>query len=167
MQRILIVGCGGAGKSTLAKNMASHLNLPVIHLDQHYWNPGWVESNKEEWESKVSELIKADIWIMDGNYGGTLDMRIHRADTIIFLDRSRWVCLWNILKRWWKYRGMSRPDITEECPERLDLIFFHYILTYNNTRRPQMLKRLNNLKETHQILILRNRKQINQLLESL
>ena len=66
----MIVGAGGAGKSRLAREMAELLDLPIIHLDRHFWNPGWVEPDRKGWRRKVVELSSRDAWVMDGNYGG-------------------------------------------------------------------------------------------------
>ncbi len=89
MKKILIIGSGGSGKSTLAVRLGELLQLPVIHLDEHFWQPGWVEPPREEWKTKVDEFCSRDAWIMDGNYGGTLEERITASDTVLFLDRSR------------------------------------------------------------------------------
>ena len=142
MQRILILGCCGAGKSTLARILSEESNLPIIHLDQHYWQPNWVEPSKEEWTAKVKHLITQDRWIMDGNYGGTLDMRIKRADTIIYLDASTFKCLYRVIKRILKYRGSVRPDMPAGCPERFDLSFLHYVLVFNLVRRRSIMNKI-------------------------
>ena len=83
MRRILILGCSGAGKTHLAQRLASIRGLPVIHLDQHFWRPNWVEPDKAEWADQVEQLIQGPAWIMDGNYGGTLPARLMSADTVI------------------------------------------------------------------------------------
>ena len=72
MKRVLVIGSGGAGKSTFATRLGARLGLPVIHLDRVYWQPGWVETPKDEWLRKVEEMCAADAWVMDGNYSGTL-----------------------------------------------------------------------------------------------
>jgi hypothetical protein len=76
VQRVAIVGSGGAGKSTLARELGQRLGLPVIHLDQRFWRPGWLETETEEWAATQQELAAADRWIRDGNYGATLDVRL-------------------------------------------------------------------------------------------
>ena len=85
-KRILVIGSSGAGKSTLSKKLNSLLSLPVIHLDVHYHNPNWQEPTKEEWEIILKKLVRKPKWIMDGNYSDSFDIRIPRADTIIYLD---------------------------------------------------------------------------------
>jgi adenylate kinase family enzyme len=119
VKKILIIGSGGAGKSTLACELGTILGLEVIHLDAWYWNPGWVETPKAEWQNIIQDLTLRESWIMDGNYGGTLDVRLSVADTVIFLDFPRLLCLSRVIKRRFIYAGQSRPDMASDCPERL------------------------------------------------
>lgn len=167
MKRILILGCCGAGKSTLARKITTHLNIPIIHLDQEYWKPNWEETNKEDWNKKVENLITRESWIMDGNYGGTLDIRILRADTIIYLDRSTFTCMNRVLKRIRKYKGTTRPDMTEGCPERYDWDFLHYVLSFNIARAPKLKRKIKALQNEKKIYILKSEKQITSFLASL
>lgn len=93
MKKIMIIGCGGSGKTTLAKQLSQELNLPLFHLDNYFWQPGWQEAPYDEFIEKQYELIMKDSWIIDGNYTRSLSIRLREADTIIFLDISRWRCL--------------------------------------------------------------------------
>ena len=155
-KRIIIIGCGGSGKSTLAETLGRRLDLPVIHLDEHYWNPGWVKSDPQTWETKVKDLIQQDRWVMDGNYGGTMDLRIARADTIIFLQFPTSICLSRVIRRSMKYYGRTRPNMPANCPERFSPEFYHYILMYNRTRTPKILKKLQQVAAEKSIHILQN-----------
>jgi adenylate kinase family enzyme len=137
MKRILVIGSSGAGKSKLARDLGKILNLPVINLDAHFWNPGWVETPKPEWKRKVGELIKGEEWIMDGNYGGTLEMRLQAADTVIFLYYSRYLCLWQGLMR---QMTRVRPDVIRGCHERINLEFIKWIWNYPRKTRPTIMK---------------------------
>ncbi|HBQ76415.1 MAG TPA: AAA family ATPase, partial [Exiguobacterium sp.] len=110
MQKIILIGSGGSGKSTLAREMSKKLNYPVDHLDSLLWRPNWEAVSREEQRQIQQTLISRDTWIIDGNYGGTLDLRIDAADTIIFLDLPRTLCLYRVLKRTWRYRKTGRPD---------------------------------------------------------
>jgi adenylate kinase family enzyme len=156
MERIAIVGPGGAGKSTLARRLGERLGLPVVHLDAAYWRPGWVETQPDEWAETVRALASGERWITDGNYGGTMEIRFAAADTIVFLDFPRRVCLRRILRRQLQYRGRSRPDMTEGCPERLSLEFVRWIWEYPRTRRPGVLARMRTAGAHARHLILRS-----------
>ena len=164
MDRVMIIGCCGAGKSTLAKKLGKVVELEVIHLDQHYWQPNWVETPKEEWESVVRKLASKPSWIIDGNYGGTMDMRFLKADTIIYLDYSTVRCLWRITKRIMKYHGKRRPDMPEGCNERFDMEFYHYVATYNMMRRKKTIQRLHELKDEKNIVVLRGDREVSRFL---
>lgn len=142
MRRILLIGSGGAGKSTLAREIATRTDLPLIHLDALYWKTGWVETPAGEWRDTVSELLQGDAWVMDGNYGGTLDLRLAACDTVIFLDLPPIVCLWRVVKRRMRYRGESRPEMTPGCPEQLTFGFLTWIALYRLRRRKAILGRL-------------------------
>jgi adenylate kinase family enzyme len=166
MQRILVIGSGGSGKSMVARRLSELLRLPLIHLDAHFWRPAWVQPSKEEWRDTVARLVAEPRWVMDGNYGGTLDMRLDACDTVIFLDLPRLVCLWRILRRNRQYRGRTRPDVAPGCPERLTWEFVEWILTYPETRRPKILKRLRALPEKR-VVILSSRRQVKEFLARL
>jgi adenylate kinase family enzyme len=142
VKRIAIIGCGGSGKSTLATQLGAKLGLPVHHLDRLFWRAGWQETPKDVWAALQRDLCAQPEWIMDGNYGGTMALRLDAADTIIFLDYSTAACLLGAMCRWLRYRGRTRPDMTEGCPERLDWDYLRWIWTYRQTRRPGILRQL-------------------------
>lgn len=135
MQRILVIGSPGAGKSTLSHGLARRTGLPLHHLDRMFWLPGWIERDREEGRAILAEVLAQDRWIIDGNYGSTMPLRVARADTVVWLDYPTPLCLGRALKRWWQYRGQARPDMTEGCPERLNLEFLLYILNFRRAWR--------------------------------
>ena len=137
MQNILVIGPCGAGKSTLARDLGARLGLPVHHIDQLNWQPGWVESSKDELRARLATIVDGDRWLIDGNYGGTLDVRLARADTVVYLDFSIWLCATRVLRRIRMWRGRPRPDMPEGCPERFDLAFFWYVLRWNSGPGPR------------------------------
>jgi len=139
MKKILVIGSGGAGKSTFARRLGDTLQIEVIHLDWVYWRPNWVETPKEEWRRTVEALAAGDAWIMDGNYGGTREMRIRACDTVIFLDIPRRVCMYRILKRSLMFRGKTRPDMAEGCVEKFDLEFILWVWKYPKRGRLEIL----------------------------
>lgn len=154
MRRVLIIGPGGAGKSTLASRIGDALGLPVIHLDREYWQPGWVETPLPEWETRVATLTAAEAWVMDGNYGGTLPARIRASDTIVFLDLPRVTCVKHVIVRWLRYRGRTRPDMSADCPEQLTWEFLWWIWTYRARRRPGVMAQLDAVAREKRVIVL-------------
>lgn len=143
LKRILVIGSPGAGKSTFSRRLAEILNIEVFHLDRLHWRPGWVEPSDAEWSQIVSDLVAKEEWIIDGNYGGvTMDIRLARADTVIFLDYPRLVCLWRVLKRRWMYHGKTRPDMAPGCPEKLDMGLIRFIWYYPEKSRPSVMQQI-------------------------
>ena len=138
MKRVLVIGSSGAGKSTLAMELAERTGLPLIHLDNEYWHPGWVETPPDEWPQKVAELAARDAWVMDGNYSGTFPLRMPRADTIVLVERPRWLCLLRAMWRSAKFYGRVRPDLAEGCPERFSLEFYKWIWDFPNRSQKKM-----------------------------
>ena len=164
MKRVLVIGSGGAGKSTFARELGAVLNLPVIHLDQAYWKAGWEKPSKAEWARTVDQLIAQHEWIMDGNFGGTLPQRLRRADAIILLDISRWICLWRVGKRLVKYRGRHRPDVPPGCHERFDREFIRWIWNYPSRSRPAKLALLSATGPDQRVVILRSSGEVKRFL---
>ena len=167
MKRILILGPSGSGKSTLCERLGKKLNLPVIHLDWHYWNPGWQETPHDKWEEKVRNLISGERWVMDGNYRSTLAMRSQAADSIIFIDMPRRTSYLRIFLRFLKFRGRSRPDLAENCPEKIDRDFLEWIWYYPKTHRPVILRFLRHLKSTKNVIVLKGQHDIERFMASL
>lgn len=142
MQRVLVIGPCGAGKSTLSVELGVKLGLPVFHMDQLNWRPGWIESSKDELRAKVAAVTATKRWLIDGNYGGTLEDRLSRADTVIYLNYPIPLCAWRLLRRIVRYWGRTRPDMPEGCYERFDLSFFLYVLAWNSGPGPRTEARL-------------------------
>ena len=142
MQRVLIIGPCGAGKSTLAATLGPRLDLPVYHIDQLNWRPGWVEGTVAELRARLNSICATDRWLIDGTYGGTLDVRLARADTIIYLDYPIRLCVARLLRRIWTYRGRTRPDMTADCPERFNATFLLYVIRWNKGPRRRAEARL-------------------------
>jgi adenylate kinase family enzyme len=167
MKRILILGPSGSGKSTLAIRIGRVLNIPVIHLDRHYWSTGWQETPDDEWIEKIRHLISEPQWVMDGNYTSTLVARMKRADTAIFIDFPRRISYLRIFLRLLKNRGASRSTVTDGCEEKIDWEFLEWIWYYWKMQRPRILRYLTNLDETKNVFILHNQKEIERFMKLL
>ena len=166
MKRIAIIGSCGAGKSTLAKSLGQKLALPIIHLDSYYWRANWVETPKNDWDTLHQKLLQGECWIIDGNYGGNMDIRLEASDTIIWLDFPRNLCLWRIIKRYLQHRGKVREDMAAGCKEKLNWEFLLYVYNFPRQRRPKIISRLNQHQNSKQIFILKNPQQVQTFLET-
>lgn len=166
MKKIVIIGSGGAGKSTLAIQLGEILNIPVLHLDKLYWQAGWIEPSSDDWERRVEELLKAESWVMDGNFGGTMEMRLAACDTAIFMDFPRMICLYRVIKRRLKYRNTNRPDMTEGCNEKIDLEFLDWVWNYRKIKKPKVEKILQKFESEKTIIRLKSPKEVEEFISS-
>lgn len=160
MKRILIIGSGGAGKSTLARQLGERLRLDVYHLDALMWRPGWVMAPREERIDIQQQLVKKNQWIIDGNFGNTLDLRLQAADTVILIDLPRLVCVYRVFRRVARYRGTTRPDMGASCEEKLDFAFLKWVWNFPDVQKPEMVKRIKQYSHEKQIIILKSRKDV-------
>jgi adenylate kinase family enzyme len=156
-KRILIFGPSGAGKSTLARRVGARLGLPVVHLDAINWNPGWVQTERERFRERVAEAASRETWVMDGNYTTHLDLRLPRAEAVIWLDLPRHVYFPRAVWRTIRNYGRARDDIGPGCPERFDLAFFRdWVWTYPVHSRARHAELLANLPAGIRGIILRS-----------
>lgn len=142
MQRVLVIGPCGSGKSTLAFALGKRLDLPVHHLDALLWLPGWHEMERAEYLRHQEEIVAGERWIIDGTHGSSLQLRLPQADTVVYLDFPIPLCLWRIVRRVWTWRGRTRPDMGEDCPERFDLSFLWYVANWNSGPRVRLHRQL-------------------------
>jgi adenylate kinase family enzyme len=142
MQRVLVIGSSGAGKSMFARALGQYSGLPIIHLDQLFWNPGWVQVPRDTYHARLDAVLAGERWIIDGLNISTFDRRIPRADTIIWLKRSRAGCYWRIAHRVMTTYGQVRPDMAPGCPERLDWEFLRYVWQFPSRYQPRIVAAL-------------------------
>ncbi len=166
MKKISIIGCSGSGKSTLSRKLHEKLNIPVYHLDAINWKPNWEATSREKFDKLQNKLVKKSDWIIDGNYNRTLNIRLEAADTIIFLDFPKWICIQRVIKRYLMYRNTNRPDMNEGCKEKLDFDFLKWIWNYNKNNKPGVLKLLTE-KKSKKIIIIKSQKQVNEFISTL
>ena len=132
-KRILVLGCPGSGKTTFAHRLGDLTGLPVVHLDKLFWKSGWVQPTREEFYPKLKAELLKDAWIIDGNYGSSLPLRLQYCDQAVYFDLSRAACMWGILSRAVRYRGQNRPDMGDGCPEKIDWDFIGYTWRFNKS----------------------------------
>lgn len=164
-RRVLVVGCSGAGKSTLARALGDATGLPVIHLDQHFWQPGWVESGDGPWSAALEELLARPEWIMDGAYTNSLPRRLRVADAVVRLDVGRALCLARIFRRIATGYGRTRPDLAEGCPEQWDAGFLRWVWNWHRDEEPRLLRALAEAPESVCVWTLRSRRDVARLVE--
>lgn len=151
MQRIVVIGCPGSGKSTLSRELHNITGIPLYHLDMMYWNADKTTVEKSVFLGRLAAVLKKDEWIIDGNYSSTMEVRIAACDTVIFLDYPLDICLDGIKLR----RGKPRNDMpwieTEENAE-----FIEFIKSYNDKQKPKVLDLLEKYSNKN-IIILKSR----------
>lgn len=137
-ERVLVIGCSGTGKSTLAQAIASLRGLAYVSMDRDiFWLPGWQLRPRADSIALIEQAVAGPRWVMDGNSPGTLPLRLPRADIVIWRRPPRHIALRGVVSRWLRYRGRSRPEMAPGCPERLDWKFLRYIWTFERNEAPQ------------------------------
>jgi adenylate kinase family enzyme len=164
MERIAIIGCGGSGKTILARRLAHRLGLAVTTLDALYYDDGWNPTPMDKFAAIQRDLVAADRWIIEGNYASTLPIRLTRADTVIFLDLPARTCLWGIAQRRWRYRGGQHTD---DVYDRITWSFIRYVLGYRRSVRPRVTALVVEHAQHARYLQLASRRQANQFLDQL
>jgi adenylate kinase family enzyme len=157
MERVLVLGGCGAGKSVFARKLGALIDAPVIHLDAEYFLPGWVERDTAEWDRRMLELCAGPRWVMDG-HNSTMERRFPYADTVVVLDLPTWLCLARVLLRILRSYGRVRVDSAPGCPERFDPEFIRYTFCYRRDIRPGMLEALKRF--SGQVVVLRSAREV-------
>ena len=153
MKKVIVIGCPGSGKSTVSRALHNKTGIPLYHLDMMYWNADKTTVEKSVFLERLSTVLEKDEWIIDGNYGSTMELRMAACDTVIFLDYPLDDCLDGIRNR----RGKPRSDMpwieTEEDAE-----FIEFIKSYNEQQKPKVLELLKKYSDKN-IIILESREQ--------
>ena len=136
----MIVGGPGSGKSTLARALGERTGLPVFHMDHIHYASGWVERTKAEKGALTREVHARDAWIFEGGHSATYAERAARADTLVWLDVPVGRRLVRVIRRTLRYRGTTRPDLPDGCPERLNLRTLEFLWFVLSTRRRSRAK---------------------------
>jgi adenylate kinase family enzyme len=171
VERVVILGPGGAGKSVLAAEISKQTGLAVVYLDRIFWREGWTRAPAEEAAREFRAAIAGDHWILDGNFlwddriGD--DERFDRADTVVFLDLPRRTCFWRVFRRLVRDRRRRRSDLPDGCNEGFDLDLLRWIWAYPRTDRPRVLELLDRLGSGVDVHHLRSPADVRRFLEQL
>ena len=153
MKKIIVIGCPGSGKSTVSRTLHNKTGIPLYHLDMMYWNADKTTVENSVFLERLFAVLEKNEWIIDGNYGSTMELRMAACDTVIFLNYPLDICLDGIKER----RGKLRSDMpwieTEEDAE-----FIEFIKNYNEQQRPKVLELLEKYSDKN-IVILESREQ--------
>lgn len=167
MERIMIIGCGGAGKSTLARQLGEKTGLPVVYLDQIWWAPGnWKHVEREAFDAALAAEMEKPQWILDGNFNRTIQLRLEKCDTVIYLDMNRFICLKNWVGRVIQNWGHHRIDMVEGCNEWFDPEMAKWIWNFNKQNRRHYYALLQGL-EGKQVYILKSRRAVKKFLREI
>lgn len=164
MKKVIVIGCPGSGKSTFSRALQQITGLPLFHLDTLYWNPdGTTVPEKTVFQTRLHAAMSGDRWIIDGNYGSTMEQRMMACDTVIFLDYPTELCLDGIKAR----KGKPRPDMPwNNSAEDGDEEFVSFIKDYPSKSRPMVLELLK--KYSHKnIVIFKTRQDADAFLQTI
>lgn len=151
----------------MAASIAARHNLPHYDLDYYFWRAGWREPPPDEWQTTAERLASGPAWVISGNYSKTFHDRMSRADTVIWLDFPRWLCMTRVLRRIARNYGRVRSGMPEGCTERIDWKFLRYAWTFNKIRRPRIVAALESHAARAQVYQVRNKAEAARLLASL
>ncbi len=159
MQKVIVIGCPGSGKSTFSRELSKRTGLPLYYLDMMKWNADKTTVERPVFLERLSSVLDLEKWIIDGNYGSTMEWRMQVCDTVIFLDFPTEVCLEGLAQR----RGKERPDMPwiETEPDK---DFENYVRAYNTDQRPSVLALLERYKEK-EIIVFKSREESAAFLE--
>ena len=166
MKRIIIMGNGGAGKSTLARELGAALEVGLTHLDSVCWQPGWMPLPESEMRAVQEPLIAPEAWIIEGSFKHVRDACLPAADTIILLDFPLPLCLYRIVKRHFRYAGKPRPELGEAYPEIITLNFLWRVVNYALHTRAEVLKKIDQYAQGRKVIILRTPWQVKRFLRT-
>ncbi|MCX6752852.1 MAG: hypothetical protein NTW62_00690 [Candidatus Nomurabacteria bacterium] len=164
MDRITIFGISGSGKSTFANELGKKLGRPIVSLDKIFWDSNWQRRypTKVEFKQAVKKIVDEDKWIIEGSYKKTIDMRLERADVIVYFDFPVWRCLWRAFIRMFeKHESFKGPD---GAKQKLGWDLIKYIVQFP---KKEMLLLVENYKDTKKIFIVRNNREIKETLEKM
>ena len=163
--RVLVIGCAGSGKSTLARQLALRLSLPHVSMDREiFWLPGWQLRPRQDQMARLGEILNRECWVLDGTSPATLPLRLPRSHLVLWLRPLRLMSLYGVVLRYLRFRGRSRPDMADDCPERLDFEFLAYIWNFEKTESPEIEQNLAEFGQDVSVCVLKSRAETARLL---
>lgn len=162
MEKVIIIGCPGSGKSTFGRELTLITKLPLYHLDMMFWNEDRTTVSKEVFIKRLEEAMSKPKWIIDGNYGSSMEMRLKECDTVFFLDYPTKVCIEGINER----KGKPRSDMPWVENDTEDEEFIAFINNYNKESRPKVIKLLEKYSSKN-IKVFHSRKESEEYLSTL
>ena len=158
-QKVIIIGCPGAGKSTFARKLSDKTHLPLYYLDMLWHKPDKTNVDINIFDDKLKTIISENEWIIDGNYGRTLEMRIQACETIFLLDLPVEECLAGAESRIGKQR-VDMPSIETEFDDE----FRQWIIDFPNNELPIVYELLDKYKNQKNIYVFHSRTEIDDYL---
>lgn len=141
MKRVLVIGGYGAGKTAFARKLHQATGLPLHELDDVYRAHASANGDRQTWLRTVEGIASGEAWIIDGNYGGTIDLRLRRADTVIFFDYPPALCLLRTVKRHFLSRlRINRQDVVSGVNDRIDSRIVRSVLTFRRRHQDGILR---------------------------
>ncbi len=158
--RMIVVGSAGAGKTRLALALGKLRHLPVIHGDRVFWRPGWTDPDNDEFRAEVSRLTNAEAWIYDGNLGRVADIVLPRVQAVIWIEQPVYLSALRVYGRALRHLGRTRPDMGENCPERLSLSLWFYVSGFNTSMRPRIESWIQEFAPQIPVIVLKGDRQV-------
>jgi adenylate kinase family enzyme len=158
MKKVAIIGCGGSGKSYVARTLGNLLDAPVTHLDAEFFDSEWNKIPMPEFEARQRALVAEPSWVIDGNYNSTLPVRLHACDTVVFLDLPTVTCLWGALSR--QVRHGAGQKQAAGVYNRMNREVIRYIRTYRTKMRPKVLRKIDEHAQHATVVTLTSRRQV-------
>jgi adenylate kinase family enzyme len=165
VRRIAVIGCGGSGKTTVARELAQRFGLPVVHADFLVFRDGETPRPEAEWQAELAAIVDAEVWVIDAMKLSTLEHRVCRADLVVFLDLPRRSCLAGLLVRRLRYRGAVDRELG--VADRISLDFLRWIWRFRRDARPRILRALQGRPPRTRLVVLRSRRDVGRFLADL
>jgi adenylate kinase family enzyme len=165
VEKVVVVGCCGSGKSYVAREIGRLTGAPVTHLDAIYYDDEWNAAPMDGFADAQHELVARPRWVIDGNYNSTLEIRLRACDTVVFLDLPTRSCLWGMLSR--QLRHGAGQNSTNGVYNRINTDVVKYVRGYRRSMRPRVLAKFDEYAGHARVVSLRSRAHARQWLAEL